>query len=196
MENIPTHIIFVKDQIRHYEKMVYEKRGNPKGQAVYVAVLSSFKSLLSDLEIALTSPQSTLSAQNGMAPVILDADISAKLPLGFFDQPLAMTASDLFGLPDSVKKELALTESDKLEILIVNLINLAGGTLILDKIITGLFHLTGEVHQRTALTGKLYRMNKKGLVFGVPKKKGAYTTTKPTDMDVDDESDDSVSDLV
>ena len=76
--------------------------------------------------------------------------------------------------------ELNITENDKLESTIVDLINAAGGVLVLDKIIVGIFHITGEKHQRISMTAKLYRMAKKNLVYSVPKKKGVYTTTKPT----------------
>lgn len=96
------------------------------------------------------------------------------LPQGFFDNPLALTSKDIEGLPDVVLDEL--NALDSLEIAILELFTMAGGTLILDKIIAGLYHLTGTPHSRTAITAKLYRMSKKALVYSVPKKKGLYTT--------------------
>jgi hypothetical protein len=99
-----------------------------------------------------------------------------KFPRGFFDNPLALTQSDLGGLPEDLVEQLS--DLDELEGEILKLMDLAGGTLILDKIIAGLFHMTGKSHQRNQLTAKLYRMTKKGLVWSVPKKKGVYTINK------------------
>lgn len=102
-----------------------------------------------------------------------------KLPQGFFDNPLALTSKDLIGLPDDLIEELS--DLDETEVELLELFEMAGGTLVLDKIIAGLFHLTGKSYQRQQITAKLYRMTKKGLIRSLPKKKGVYTTTKKED---------------
>lgn len=104
----------------------------------------------------------------------------SKLPVGFFDNPLAITSKDLVGLPEELVKELSDLDSTETELL--ELFEMAGGTLVLDKIIAGLFHLTGKQFSRQTITAKLYRMSKKDLIRSLPKKKGVYTTDNEDDL--------------
>lgn len=46
----------------------------------------------------------------------------------------------------------------------------------LDKLIVACYRERKEVHKRALLNAKLYRMTRKGLIWGVPKKKALYTT--------------------
>jgi hypothetical protein len=105
---------------------------------------------------------------------------SKKLPAGFLDNPYTLTPRDMAGLPEDLIAQLS--DLDQTEIEILELIDMAGGTLVLDKIIAGLFHLTGKSYQRQQMTAKLYRMSKKGLIYSVPKKKGLYTTEKDEEL--------------
>jgi hypothetical protein len=94
--------------------------------------------------------------------------------------PLALSPEDIKDIPPELRSQLVnLPDSDKLESDVIDIINGAGGTLLLDHILLALYRRTGEIHQRTLLVSKLYRMNKKGLVFSSPAKKGAYTTIRP-----------------
>lgn len=109
----------------------------------------------------------------------LDLDMSpelGKFPPGFFDNPLILTPKDLGGLPTELVEQLS--DLDQLEGEILKLMEMSKGTLVLDKIIAGLYHLTGKTHQRNQLTAKLYRMIKKNLIWSVPRKKGVYTTNR------------------
>lgn len=183
MSNIQKHIPFVKEQIDHYDRMAVKFRSNQERNKLYIEVAEKLRELLEDLENDATSSRD-LPISDVKNPLASSSSLS-KLPPDFFTNPLSLTASDVTGLPEQVIQELNITPSDKLEILIVDLINAAGGVLILDKIIAGLYHITGEAHQRNTLTAKLYRMSRKGLVFSVPKKKGVYTTSRPESSDCD-----------
>ena len=109
--------------------------------------------------------------------------------------PLALTSGDVEGLPPELLEQLVnLPDSDKLEAEIVEIINQAGGTLLLDHLLISLFRRTGEVYQRHLLVSKLYRMNKKGLVFSTSKK-GVYTTIRPLEADKGDIEDDQTGEL-
>lgn len=168
------HGSFVKSQIDYYDRMAVKNRSDPKRLELYSGIAQQLRSLLADIEGArelnATTPESLEANSSGLL---------SKLPHNFFANPLALTSADVAGLPDDVIKELNISESDKLELSIIELVNGAGGTLILDKIIAGLHWMTGETHQRVTLTSKLYRMGRKGLIFSVPKKKGVYTTLRP-----------------
>ena len=93
--------------------------------------------------------------------------------------PLTLTQDDLVGLPKELLEQLNISEADRADAIIMDLINAAGGTLLLDKILIGLYKATGQIHQRNQNISRIYRLGKKGLVFSVPRKKGLYTTAKP-----------------
>lgn len=107
-----------------------------------------------------------------------------KIPTGFFDNPLTLTSKDLIGLPDELRAELS--NLDEIETEILELFEIAKielkEELVLDKVIAGLFYLTGKTYQRQAITAKMYKMSKKGLIFSVPKKKGVYTTRRSDEI--------------
>jgi len=90
------------------------------------------------------------------------------------DHPLR--PSDIADLPQEVIEQLSISESDKQEFQIVDIIDSAGGVLTLDHIIIALYRKTGEVAKRSTLNAKLYRMVKKGLIQSVPNRKGVYTS--------------------
>ncbi len=173
MPILSQHTPFVKEQIGYYDHMAVKFRSQPDKQKVYIDVAEKLRALLSDME----NDQSQTTSTSRIAKDY--SGISAKLPADFFSNPLALAPTDYAGLEQDLLSELNITENDKLESTIVDLINAAGGVLVLDKIMVGIFHITGEKHQRVSMTAKLYRMAKKNLVYSVPKKKGVYTTAKP-----------------
>lgn len=165
MTILEKHVPFVNEEIAFQEKMLEKVSGNKHREEFHTAIRDKFRALLSDLIIAdrdlaaiEESKQATLS-QKGAMPLSPD---------------------DIDGLPDELIKELSISEADKTEFAIVALINDAGGILSLDRILIGVFKNTGEIFKRTAMTSKLYRMSQKGLVYGVPNKKGWYSTQEVT----------------
>jgi hypothetical protein len=97
---------------------------------------------------------------------------------------LSVSPEELEGLPEELINELSVSDADKTEFAIVNLINENGGILPLDRILIGMYKKTGEITKRQTMTSKLYRMSQKGLVFSVPSKKGFYSTEELTEDDV------------
>lgn len=69
---------------------------------------------------------------------------------------ISLSLEDIEGLPPELMQELSISDADRLEFTIVELINDAGGVLSLDKILIGLYRKTGEVHKRSTLTSRLY----------------------------------------
>ena len=88
----------------------------------------------------------------------------------------ARTSVVIDNCPEELLSELVISDSDALEMLIVKLVERAGGAMSLDHIIIALFRESGEIHKRSVLTGKIYRMRKKKLLYSVPKKKAVYST--------------------
>lgn len=100
------------------------------------------------------------------------------LPDGFASNPLTMSGEELSKLPSELLAQLNISNGDMADLYIVELINNAGGVLSLDHIIAGLYYITGEVHRRTVVVSRLYRLAKKGRVSSVKGRKGIYTTSQ------------------
>jgi hypothetical protein len=193
MNTILEHIEFVKSQIDHYDRMAVKSRSNSSRLGIYIEVSAKLRKLLEYLDSELARQATLSESPSDNNPLQFGA--LSKLPPDFLSNPFSLSASDIEGFPAELIEELGITPGDKLEIAIVELIKAAGGSIILGKLIAGLYHMTGEIHQRVALTAKLYRMSKKGLVFSVPNKKGYYTTTKPENVDSEQLEMDDGSDL-
>jgi hypothetical protein len=118
---------------------------------------------------------------------LLEAIDSAPKHAAPSGDPLTLSPDDIAGLPPELLEQLNISEGDKLDATIVEAINEAGGTLLLDKILIGLYKKTSEVHQRAQIISRIYRMSKRGLVRSVPGRKGVYTTMNGgNSVEVDD----------
>lgn len=168
MDIITKYSAFVNDQIQLQEKMANRFSAQEWRRDRHLSTMSVWKNLLDDLVLV----QSRLD------------DIPEKARPTNVLRNITLTMEDIEGLPAELMQELSISEADKLEFTIVGIINEAGGLLSLDKIIIGLFKKTGEVHKRSNLTSRLYRMIQKGLIFSVPYRKGIYSTQELSEEDV------------
>lgn len=98
------------------------------------------------------------------------------------DSPLYVTPDDLIGLPEELIQALNLTESDKKDFYLLNLIKKLGGKIGLDKLMIAIYRDSGEIYDRTKLMARLYRMSVKGLIYTHPSKKGQYSL-QPWEID-------------
>lgn len=170
MSTISKHLPFVNEQVIFHEKMA-EKYSRGKFASDFrakqhLSTRDKFIELAADLIIAdkeLDSPK--------------------KKDLSGIKQ-LTLSLEELEGLPEELVKELSVSDADKTEFIIVNLINENGGVLSMDKILIGMYKKTGEVIKRQAMTSRLYRMSQKGLVFSVTNKKGFYSTEELTEDEI------------
>lgn len=138
--------------------------------------------------------QSSVAAKNAHIPgrAAGAADRAEKLgqvigllePSSIVKQPsLTLLPSDLKDLPEELLRELSVTSSDFLDFEIVEIIDAAGGIMTLDHLIIALYRNTGDIHERSKLNSRLYRMTKKGMVKSLAGKKGVYATK---DIVIDD----------
>ena len=158
MHNIAEYIDFVKQQIEYQGRRATMTRAEPKKLDFHIEAAKWFRSLLQFLEESQNIPTS----KNPLLPGI--------------DPAGSLMPKELAGLPKELIDELSGGGIDKQELLIVELIDAAGGMLSLDRILIGIYKHTGEVLKRPVITAKLYRMAQNGMIFRVPKKKGIYTT--------------------
>ncbi len=80
-------------------------------------------------------------------------------------------------LPPELLEELSVAKTDELEDQLVTVIRSYDDQASLDQILVGLYRKFQVKQKRRFLQNKLYRME---TVWGVPGKKGVYTTTEPT----------------
>jgi len=142
---------FVKGQVDFHVRRAHNPTYNAARQKLHQATAETFKELLEAID-------------NAPTPTVASGD------------PLSLSPDDLAGLPPELLEQLNISEGDKLDATIVEIINDAGGTLLLDKILIALYKKTSEVHQRAQIISRIYRMSKRGLVRSVPGRKGVYTT--------------------
>src|SRR6266481_2668794 len=81
----------------------------------------------------------------------------------------------LTGLPEKLIRELEISSTDILEKNIIKVLEMGGGTLPINKVMIGLYRLTTDIHKRTTIANKLYRMSKRGILASVRGKKGVFT---------------------
>lgn len=86
-----------------------------------------------------------------------------------------ITPNDLIGLPPELIAELNISESDKQDFLLIEVIDDLGGIAGIDKIMIQVYRKTGEILERQKLGAKLYRMISKKLIYPLPSKKGVYS---------------------
>lgn len=97
---------------------------------------------------------------------------------------LTLSYDEIKGLPQELLEELSI-DSNSPDYTIIDLIEESGEILSLDKILVGLYKKTGEIHKRSQLNNRLYRMVQRGELFSVAGKKGVYSTRELTDDEVE-----------
>lgn len=143
---------FVKEQIDHNDRSASKFRADEKRAQAYMQRAATFRQLLAELEQA-----------------------AAPLPaVSFTEANFRLTQEEIQDLPPELLEQLSLTDSDKKEFLIAQIIDDLGGATSLDKLLIAIFRRTGEVEKRTRLNSRLYRMTNKGMVFAHPTRKGIY----------------------
>lgn len=96
--------------------------------------------------------------------------------------PTSIGPSNLTDLPPELLQQLQISDSDRFHWDVVGLINRTPDkTISIDVLLIALFRLTGKVYDRTDLANRMYRLGRKGAVFGVSGKKGWYTTVPQGD---------------
>jgi hypothetical protein len=152
-------IEFVKKQIEYQDRRATVTREDKLKLHFHIETAKQFRSLLQFLE-------DTQSKDLHKTPNITGID-----PTG------ALMPKELIGLPQELIDELITGGGiDPQELMIVQLIEGAGGMLSLNRIQIGIYKNSGEIIKRPNLTAKLYRMVQSGMILRMPKKKGIYTT--------------------
>jgi hypothetical protein len=169
MGKIDEYLEFVKEQIRVQDKLATKYDDEAYRRNLHVKSKHSFEELAGYLD--------QLKARRlEFDDASINRSISAQ-------KRIQLTLEDLQGLPDDLIKELNVTETDRQEMLIEQIIAQSGGFSSLDKILVELYRRTGEVNKRNTMVSRLYRMAQKGMIYNVPGKKGVYSTYEIPEAD-------------
>lgn len=153
---IEKYDLFIKDQISHQERAAAhytEKEDEIRAQS-YADRANKLQEMWSEIKTAAQSyPSPSIESQFHLSP------------------------DEIEGLPDDLIKELGITNSDRKEYLLVELINnKLGGITSINKLLVAIYKETKEVEKRTRLVARLYRMQNKGLIYTSSIRKGVYST--------------------
>ena len=88
-------------------------------------------------------------------------------------------------LPEALRKQIKISESDKLDMDIIESINGFGGTAAIDEVLVAIWKSTGNVLDREYLARKIYRLTRNGSLKSA-KRKGYFTTDLSNDDDGSD----------
>lgn len=147
---------FVKEQIEYNERSAVKYRDDENRTHSYHNRAAVFRQLLADLE-NFESQHST--------PSTVDSNIESLYRL---------TPSEIEDLPPELLEQLSITEGDKQEFAIAEMIKDLGGATSLDKLLIAIYRRTGEIEKRTRLNARLYRMVNKRMIYAHPSRKGIY----------------------
>lgn len=162
MSILTKYLEFVNEQAIFHEKMVEKGPPGSFRANLHKSTAEKFRALTADMESAdkiLDEPSA----------VMRNASVPGK------QIHLSLGIEELDGLPEELVRELSLSDGDRTEFAIINVIEEAGGVVSLDRLLIALYKKTGEIHKRTALTSRLARMANKNSIYYVPGKKGVYS---------------------
>ena len=126
--------------------------------------------ILEDIKEYINKSESEFATENITEEALLN-DI--------LNNPESLTPFAISSIPADLKDEISLTDTDKFEIEVINLINKAKDKRIsLNNLLVALKLTTGIAYSRSILNNRLYRMVKKDILFSVPGRKGLYTTNR------------------
>ncbi len=165
MDNIDEHIAFVKSQQEFHNRQAFRFRDNIRRKELHTNTAEKFKLLAEYI-------------------AKLEETIAAKSSLPKDQYRLTLTQDEVKDLPDELMSELSVSDADKADFNIIELIDNAGGVATLDRILVALYRQNGQITKRANLNARLYRMGQKALIFSVPGKKGVYSTRPLSDEDL------------
>lgn len=162
MEDLENFARFVKSQADFHERQAHRFRGEERRHELHIGTAKTFNELHDYLR----------------------SQCEEKVAKGRIGNGLSLSWGELQDLPDELVKELSITESDKLDFSIAELIEKHGGMATLDRILVEVYRLTGEILKRSNLNARLYRMVQKGMIYSVPGRKGVYSSYEVSEEDV------------
>ena len=162
-------IAFVKDQTGFHRRQAHskEKSGDQERAARHARFAQDF----ADLKVFLE-----------------EIPDDAQKP-GRTDPPGFLRIGDIDELPEELRMQIKISESDKVDMDIIEAIDGFGGTAAIDEILVALWRKSDKIHERDYIARKIYRLTRNDMLRSV-KRKGYFTTDlSQENEDPDDEPD-------
>jgi hypothetical protein len=165
-----THLEFLDEQIQFHTAKAKEFSKNAKRAAKHLETAEGDKSL-KDFLIQIYSE------------LMAGAVVVPYKPRFDKDSTFALSMKEIADLPQELKDELSV-KVDGPEFVVLEALEKFGGAASLDQILVAVFRKTNEIHKRTAMTNRLYRMVQKEEIYSVPGRKGVYSLfpIEPSDL--------------
>ena len=164
MDSLTDALSFCKDQASFHARKANDASLSPRRLAQHEGISRQFDALAGFLE------------RQAQYVDKLEDELSGRATQKIGPVQLALRLEDIDGLPDELIQELSITDGDKMDFTIQALMNDHAGVMSLDQLLIALYRKTSEVHKRSNLNSRMYRMTQKGAVFNVPGRKGVYST--------------------
>ena len=153
MSTINRFLGFVKSQEKFQENQAKKNTARPSRQQFHEGLANTFRELEEFLKQVKEKPMDQVSpAKSNMV----------------------ISGAEYKKLPPEVVAELSITDSDRLDFLLQDIIEQNSGAASLDRIIVDLYKQTEEVHTRSSVNARLYRMMQKGKIDRDKASKGVY----------------------
>lgn len=173
MNILTKHLQFVNEQVGIQDRLAIKYKNQKWRSEKHISAAESFRSLAEDLVVAARQLDNLDQSQRSVVQSQQTKQIR-----------LLLTPEEVEDLPEELRSELSISGgADKTEFAIVQTIDASGGVASLDQILVGVYRRTNEIHKRSSLISRLYRMSGKGLVFPVPAKKGVYSIRQLTESE-------------
>lgn len=191
MPMIANCVEFVKRQVefnrRQYkrllEKTSLEDESTSSRRAaeklpIYERLTSDFENLLGSMLADIEEFETLKRAAPVSAHGSDDVDSLLKTPT-------EIQQSTLAGLPEELIAQLQISDSDRFQWCVVDIINRTPDkTISLEVLLIALYKVTGKIYERADLANRMSRLSRKGVAFPVQGRKAVYTTIPPNEHDL------------
>lgn len=164
---------FVNEQSSFHRRTTAKWRDEDPRVKRHIEIAKKFEELAKKIESCIQNPP--VKPQK--------AEIPGQLRLGNLDE-----------LPEELRSQIKISESDQLEIDIIESIQNLEGVAAIDEILVAIWHKTKVVQDRDFLSRKIYRMVQAGTIYSAPKK-GFYQLDDP-DLGASDKNTEDVDNTI
>lgn len=160
MDNIDEFIKFLKSNHNFHERKARELKLDPKRAAKHSQTAEGLQQIADWFEDYLASPSQPYP----------NSDTSANASV---EDLFSLNPLEIDQLPEDFRNEISISESDRQDAQVIELLRLANRPLDLNELLIGCWRKFGIQYKRNQLTARLYRVSKRGDIYVVGK--GTYS---------------------
>lgn len=166
----PEDYAFVKDQEAFHLRTAEKFIGDPRRASKHNNYAAQFRELAQRVQFAIDNP-------------------ATDTPKVDNDPPSFLRIGNMEDLPKELREQIKISDSDKLDMDIIEAIDSFGGVAAIDEVLVALWRKSGKVHERDYIARKIYRLTRNKMIVSV-KRKGYFSTDLDAQNGEDDEQED------